>query len=44
MSAEDTEETNINPDLLRIMVATDNHLGYNEKDPIRGIMKFERRL
>lgn len=23
-------------DLITILVATDNHLGYNEKDPMRG--------
>lgn len=23
-------------DTIRIMLATDNHIGYNERDPIRG--------
>lgn len=23
-------------DIIRIMISTDNHLGYGEKDPIRG--------
>jgi hypothetical protein len=27
-------------DTLRILVATDNHLGYNEVDPIRGCSHF----
>jgi double-strand break repair protein MRE11 len=28
-------------DILSILVATDNHLGYQEKDPIRGNDSFE---
>jgi double-strand break repair protein MRE11 len=28
-------------DILSILVATDNHLGYQEKDPIRGGDSFE---
>jgi double-strand break repair protein MRE11 len=27
-------------DILRILIATDNHLGYMEKDPIRGNDSF----
>lgn len=27
-------------DVFKIMVATDLHLGYNEKDPIRGLLFF----
>ena len=27
-------------DTLRIMVSTDNHLGYNERDPVRGMDSF----
>jgi len=27
-------------DLLRILIATDNHLGYMERDPIRGNDSF----
>lgn len=28
------------PDLLRILISTDNHLGYLERDPIRGMDSF----
>ena len=28
-------------DVVRILIATDNHLGYQEKDPIRGNDSFE---
>jgi len=27
---------NNDPNMLRIMVSTDNHLGYAERDPVRG--------
>lgn len=27
-------------DVFKIMIATDNHLGYNEKDPVRGDDSF----
>jgi double-strand break repair protein MRE11 len=30
----------VDEDTLRIMVSTDNHLGYAEKDPIRGNDSF----
>lgn len=30
------QEPIINDDTVRIMLATDNHIGYNERDPIRG--------
>jgi double-strand break repair protein MRE11 len=41
----DEEENEIGPDgvgddTLRIMVSTDNHLGYAEKDPVRGLDSF----
>lgn len=26
----------VDDDLLKILIATDNHLGYAERDPIRG--------
>lgn len=26
----------IDPDTIRILLTTDNHVGYNETDPIRG--------
>lgn len=38
-SVEIMEEESIarsEDDILKILLATDNHLGYNEKDPIRG--------
>jgi double-strand break repair protein MRE11 len=28
------------PDTIRILIATDNHLGYLEKDPVRGDDSF----
>lgn len=32
-----TSETDIDAnDVLRIMISTDNHLGYGEKDAVRG--------
>lgn len=34
-SINEPEEQDIN-DVLKILVATDNHLGYGEKDTIRG--------
>eukprot|EP00586_Coscinodiscus_wailesii_P016404 CAMPEP_0172493426 /NCGR_PEP_ID=MMETSP1066-20121228/24888_1 /TAXON_ID=671091 /ORGANISM="Coscinodiscus wailesii, Strain CCMP2513" /LENGTH=939 /DNA_ID=CAMNT_0013263609 /DNA_START=81 /DNA_END=2900 /DNA_ORIENTATION=+ len=30
----------IDPDTLRILISTDNHLGYYEKDPVRGLDSF----
>jgi double-strand break repair protein MRE11 len=27
-------------DTFRILVSTDNHLGYNERDPVRGLDSF----
>ena len=30
----------VDDETLRIMVSTDNHLGYAEKDPIRGMDSF----
>lgn len=43
--AEDGDESDEN--ILRILIATDNHLGYAEKDPVRGndsIVTFEEIL
>mmetsp|Transcript_27398 Transcript_27398/g.60852 ORF Transcript_27398/g.60852 Transcript_27398/m.60852 type:complete len:822 (+) Transcript_27398:187-2652(+) len=42
---EEEEEDEIEPDdvdddTLRVMVSTDNHLGYAEKDPVRGLDSF----
>jgi len=40
---EEEEEVNVDEvddETLRIMVSTDNHLGYAEKDPIRGMDSF----
>lgn len=31
------DEDRANEDILKILVATDIHLGYNEQDPIRGV-------
>lgn len=31
----------LHPDAIRILVATDNHLGYLERDPIRGSDSFK---
>ena len=31
---------NDDPDTLRIMLSTDNHLGYNERDVVRGMDSF----
>lgn len=33
-------DNDIDEDTLRIMVSTDNHLGFEEKDPIRGNDSF----
>ena len=30
-----------NTDTLRILIASDNHLGYLERDPVRGNDSFE---
>ena len=35
-----TVDNNIDHDTIRIMVSTDNHLGYAERDPIRGLDSF----
>lgn len=35
------DEDRANEDILKILVATDIHLGYNEQDPIRGNDSFE---
>lgn len=38
MSETEPQSGELNPDnLLKILVATDNHLGYNEKDHLRGM-------
>jgi hypothetical protein len=34
----------VDDDTLRIMISTDNHLGYAEKDPVRGTTKTEGTL
>jgi len=33
-------DNNVDGDTLRVMVSTDNHLGYLERDPIRGNDSF----
>jgi len=33
-------EEEVDDDTLRIMLSTDNHLGYYESDPIRGLDSF----
>uniref|UniRef100_A0A182K4C4 Double-strand break repair protein n=1 Tax=Anopheles christyi TaxID=43041 RepID=A0A182K4C4_9DIPT len=41
MSENTTQSADINPDdTIKILVASDIHLGYNEKDPIRGDDSF----
>uniref|UniRef100_A0A182X266 Double-strand break repair protein n=1 Tax=Anopheles quadriannulatus TaxID=34691 RepID=A0A182X266_ANOQN len=41
MSESTTQSTDVNPDdTIKILVASDIHLGYNEKDPIRGDDSF----
>lgn len=35
-TATDANEDIREEDIIRILIATDNHLGYNERDPIRG--------
>ena len=37
---EEVNVDEVDDDTLRIMVSTDNHLGYAEKDPIRGMDSF----
>jgi DNA repair exonuclease SbcCD nuclease subunit len=32
--------SNDDPDTMRILLSTDNHLGYNERDPVRGNDSF----
>ena len=39
-SPEHDIDPHVDEDTLRIMVATDNHLGYAERDPIRGNDSF----
>lgn len=39
-SVSDLGEEMNEDNVLKIMVATDNHLGYNEKDPVRGNDSF----
>jgi double-strand break repair protein MRE11 len=34
------EQESGDPDLVRVLVSTDNHLGYNERDPVRGLDSF----
>ena len=36
----DVDVDEVDDETLRIMVSTDNHLGYAEKDPIRGMDSF----
>ena len=31
-----SDEEDVNDDIIRLLIATDNHLGYQEKDPTRG--------
>ncbi|KAB8342826.1 hypothetical protein FH972_022424 [Carpinus fangiana] len=31
-----TKCTDASPDTIRILISTDNHVGYNERDPVRG--------
>jgi len=33
-------EENGDEDMIRVLVSTDNHLGYCEKDPVRGLDSF----
>ena len=37
---EEVDVDEVDDETLRIMVSTDNHLGYAEKDPIRGMDSF----
>jgi hypothetical protein len=30
----------VDDDMLRVLVSTDNHLGYCERDPVRGLDSF----
>jgi len=39
-NAEPAIDNNVDGDTLRVMVSTDNHLGYLERDPIRGNDSF----
>jgi double-strand break repair protein MRE11 len=34
------DEPEVDPDQMDIMVATDCHLGYEERDPVRGLDSF----
>jgi hypothetical protein len=50
MSSEEEEEaeeippsspiSEVDNDILRVLVSTDNHLGYCERDPVRGLDSF----
>ncbi|KAJ4296639.1 meiotic recombination [Kalmusia sp. IMI 367209] len=33
--SNETDNTPLGPDVIRILVATDSHVGYNERDPVR---------
>ena len=37
---EEEDLTNDDPDTLRIMISTDNHLGFAERDNVRGMDSF----
>ena len=39
-SSSSSLRSNDDPDTLRIMVSTDNHLGYAERDNVRGMDSF----
>eukprot|EP00554_Chaetoceros_debilis_P011983 CAMPEP_0194116684 /NCGR_PEP_ID=MMETSP0150-20130528/28215_1 /TAXON_ID=122233 /ORGANISM="Chaetoceros debilis, Strain MM31A-1" /LENGTH=817 /DNA_ID=CAMNT_0038807463 /DNA_START=62 /DNA_END=2515 /DNA_ORIENTATION=+ len=39
-SNQEPVDNNVDEDTLRVMISTDNHLGYAEKDPIRGNDSF----
>ena len=39
-NAQPTVDNHVDESTLRIMVSTDNHLGYAERDPIRGDDSF----
>lgn len=45
MSDSEPEETPpveepVDEDMVRVLVSTDNHLGYCERDPVRGLDSF----
>jgi len=37
---DDDEDDELDEDTLRVLISTDNHLGYAERDPIRGLDSF----